>query len=438
MGWLCVVSVMLAGRGMAQFGAPKIDPATVGTVSGHVTFAENRLPARFAEVILVRRPDPEDLMPDFSNGPPKEPEKPAAKPVQKVVMISGRSGFDGSYTIGEVPPGDYYVVAKMQGYVVPIRTAANSKEARDIDKLAADLPRVHVEAARTSMTDVALHRGGVITGKVQFRDGSPVVGMQVRAELVDAPERGLVWSTLPYTPLANAVSNRGNGMDFGMGMLTTDDEGHFRLAGLAPGKYRVSAQLQTTGGMRAVSNGPTGMSSGGNGGQERTLTVFEPGVIHRPEGKVFEIKGDERFGDADIEVDLNGLHTVRGRVLTKEDGHAPSLVGLMLKEDDAKDFMFAIRAVAGPDGSFAIENVAPGTYTLGVMAAEDIEEIPPAKQEEMTKQTESGIGQMIPPKVLKQYRGDEVKVIVGEHDVMVDDILLTEAKADPEDKAGPR
>jgi hypothetical protein len=437
-GLLFVVWTILAVRLPAQFVGgrqDKVDPATVGTVTGRVTFAENRLPARFAEVILVRRPDAEDLLPDFSNGPPKELPKPAAKPAQKVVSISGRSGFDGAYTIGEVPPGDYYIVAKMQGYVVPIRRATNSKETRDIDKLAADLPMVHVEAARMSMADVALHRGGVISGKVQFRDGSPVVGMQVRAELADAPEVGMMWATLPYMPLATAVSSRGNGMDFGTEMLTTDDDGHFRLAGLAPGKYRVSAQLQMGGGTRTVSNGPTG-SSGGGIGRPVTLTVYGPGVMRRSQGKVFEIKGDERFTDADIEVDLSGLHAVRGRVLAKEDGHAPNAVYLALTEDGEDDPAMRMPRVVAIDGAFTIENVAPGTYTLRVQVAEDIEEIPQEKLAELNKQaSSSGIGEMLQPKVLKRYGAAHATVIVAEDDVTVDDILLTEAKPEADETA---
>ncbi len=405
------LGLLMAVSAAAQVPAAAVNPVG-GTVTGRLTFAETQLPARFAEVVLVRKPEPGDLPPDHYT-PPKKTDPAAPKPPEKVMLISGRSGLDGSYSIAEVPPGDYYAIPKMHGYVVPIGTAANEKEARDIEKLAAQLATVRVDVGKVAVADLVLHRGAVISGRVLFQDGSPVVGVAVRAESQDAAGEFRPM----YAPLVQAVRDSGDGMGAmaGYGSSVTDDEGRYRLAGLAAGRYRVAAELHTRGGMRMVQNGPGGLNgSPTNGHGDLTVTVYQPGVVGSARGKVFEVKDDERVADADISVDLSGLHTVRGRVLAKEDRHVLTSTYVRLTEDGGKGF--GMHAQVERDGTFAVEYVPAGTYQLFVSGEDYDRSERPAKD-----------GAWF-PKSLRSYASLKVPVIVGEHDVTVDEVLLVEAK----------
>jgi hypothetical protein len=425
MRWVAAVWLMVGMWMAAQAPEkePALNPGTLGTVTGRLTFAETQLPARFAEVVLVRKPDPGDLTPDWEDGPPSRAQLEAQrKRPPKVVSLSGRSGLDGSYTIADVPAGDYWAIARMPGYVVPIGSPATAAEAREIDKLTAALPVVHVNANQVATADVALRRGGVIAGRVTFKDGSPAVGAAVR---VESAEAGDLPHQIAYMPLVNVMANRNRLVDAGGGMLSeaTDDEGRYRLSGLTPGRYRVSVSLAAATGMRMVME-KGGMSGRPVGRDSSLLTVYLPNAVRREQGKVVEIRGDEQFLDADLEVDLDGLHTVRGKVLAQEDRHVPSFAYLMLKEDGTKGL--GKQASIEADGTFRFDYVPPGTYTLGVMYAQDVEETSQEKLEQMSRDPD--VGYATHPKVVKKYARMRVAVLVGEHDVALDDVLLVEAK----------
>jgi hypothetical protein len=98
------VAISFLGSGGSQKTPPPV-PAVTGTVTGHVTFAETRQPARLVEVTLARRPAADEVKADGSDDLPEK-----ASP--RVVAISGRSGLDGSFVISGVPVGEYYAIAK--------------------------------------------------------------------------------------------------------------------------------------------------------------------------------------------------------------------------------------------------------------------------------------------------------------------------------------
>jgi hypothetical protein len=415
---VCVV-LMAVGAG-AQDAAPAA--VAGGTVTGRLTFAETQLPARFAEVVLLRKPDAADLL-QYS---PERTRKPQSK-VQKVVSMSGRSGLDGSYTIAEVPPGDYFAIAKLPGYVVPVETPANEKEARDIGKLTAQLAVVHVDVNRVSTADLVLHRGGAIAGRMRFQDGSPAVGALVTVEPAAAESP---WELgVGYPPLAMALQSRGNLIDGGSSRGLsglTDDEGRYRIAGLPPGKYRVNAVVHTGGGYRMVSErgGISGRPVNGVG--DSVMTVYVPGAMRRADATVFEIRGDERVADADLELSLSGLHTVRGRVLAKEDRRVPNNVSITLSIDGDKGQQRFTSVEL--DGSFHFDYLPQGTYTLQVKAVDvDQKEPSPGSQPDE-----------IQANAVHPYASVKVPVIVAEHDVTVDDLLLAPSTAEDGEQDDPQ
>jgi hypothetical protein len=394
-GWLLCIAV--AGFVVAGASAQQTDGEhpPVGSVKGHVICGDTQRPARFAEVLLLRKPEPESPA-DATDARPATVE---VRRKETVLLANGRSLLDGSYEIRDVPPGDYYVLVKLTGYIGPISTVETEGDTDNLDKVLAGVPMVHIVADRSSTADVTLRRGGTVKGAVRFDDGSPLGGALVKVETV----AGVDPSRSTY-----ALDMIGNRLDQG----TTDDEGNYRISGLPPGKYRMRVDVEILGGLRVTQFGGSGSNQYGQSARSSVamhLSVYSPGTLRQSKATVFEIKGDERLSGADAKVDLGGLHSVKGRATTAEP--RCELIMGFANVNDAQETEFNRTTDVQPDGSFRIEYVPEGTYTLMVSAACD----PQPDKAGVSKQN-----------YLRQLRSAKVAVIVTDRDVDVDEIPLTE------------
>jgi hypothetical protein len=381
-GW-----VLGAVWGVAQ--KPVALPPT-GTVTGHVVCGDTQRPARFAQVALLRKPDPRPT------GPPSSEAAPHV-----MSFLDARSGLDGSYTIGEVPPGEYYVVAKLSGYLLGIEKPEDvAGAARDKEKALEGLRLVHVVAERTAQADLTLQRGGAISGRVVFDDGTPVADTDVVVEPLDSLDPARV----RYMPLMRLAGSADR--------AKTDDQGQYRISGLPKGKYVVRATIQNGGGQRVMGD-PRGnvMEFNRHSNTETRLEIYQPMNFHKADAKVYEIRGDETIADVDLRVDLNGLHAVRGRLVAESDRH-PINAGYVTLTD-VSDKNFQRQAYVDMEGRFAFTSLPGGTYTLMVQSAEDVD---PATFRSYD------------PKTLQAYATSKSQVIVGDEDVALDDLLLAAAK----------
>jgi hypothetical protein len=144
-----------------------------------------------------------------------------------------------------------------------------------------------------------------------------------------------------------------------MGTAQTDDRGIYRLTGLAPGKYSLVATVQTE-----TTGQGRGTGRGGFRGAPPVLNVYAPGTMRKADAKIIEIGGGETLDGTDIRVALNGLHTLAGRVESKADGHMLNSGSVSLA--DASDSSTTRSSSVDPDGTFRVEYLPPGTYTVTV------------------------------------------------------------------------
>jgi hypothetical protein len=323
-------------------------------------------------------------------------------------MVSGVSEMDGRFHIDGVPAGDYLVGAVMSGYVLPGTAAAVDVATEEqLKQLIASMPMVHVKAGQVASVNLMLHRGGVITGRVRFADGSPAIGSKLGWELV---ERDLgVESVRMRQPSAlreivqefesDTLHDRGGAID---------DEGRYRIFGLGPGKYIVSTVIvsQLGSGQVTMSDGTGSRASGANRIYPNMTTVYGPGVFRREEAKVFEIRGEEQVTDADLKIDISGLHTIKGRVLAGEDRHVLGQAIIRLKQD-GRDLPQL--AMMENDGSFEIDYVPSGSYTLWVTGSGTM--TVSASATEAARESQ-------------MYQQAKVAVVVGASDVMLDEVVL--------------
>ena len=384
-----------------------------GSVDGSVSDAKANLPLRFALIRLVPVPSgPEPVPIDPASVPPgtgfsREP---------RLEVVEGLSGMDGSFHLGNVPAGDYFVVAKQAGYLAPggiafsngLLTAESSK------LLAGSVQTAHVRVGQAETVRLALQRGASVEGHVHFADGSPMIGAGVTVEPLTEPVPFTGKTTEMDLALARLIASGQVRQD-----TMTDDAGQFHVSGLPAGKYIVTTgfALDHTSGHVSFTGGGGAQTSGREHMFPEMISVYQPGVFRRKSARVLDLQEGEQVRDADIVVNTDGLHTVRGKVLGKGDSRAPGGF-VQLREDVTRNE--ERMAELEEDGSFELNDLPSGTYTLKVNASNSVN-LP----EDLNRHD------------VVIYKDVKIAVVVGEHDVMLPDLLLDPLKPGEQPPPGP-
>ena len=320
---------LLASPGIAQQSA-SVTPGTTASVTGTVMYGDTQRPARFVQVDLQA--------------------VPSASATNSARGFGGfgygggfaRTGLDGTFTIQNVAPGDYWVLATAPGYVSERTMLQGQVNAgATAADLMAQMPTVHVSASGSGSIVVTLQRGAVIAGKLQWEDGSPATGVDVIAD----PAVADVAMPAPLNSLRTYSQMR----------ATTDDRGAFRITGLPGGDYVAEVQLRPT------------VQFGGGRGAANMIRIYAPGVFHKADAKPVTVKSGDERDDLRIVLDLSGLHTVSGHVnsttagMSVQSGRA-SLV-------DTTDATVQMSGAVNAAGDFSIAYVPAGTYTLSVQGS---------------------------------------------------------------------
>jgi protocatechuate 3,4-dioxygenase beta subunit len=321
---------------------------------------------------------------------------------------------DGRYVFTQLPAGRYSLSATKAGFV----TIAYGAKAPG----RAGTPIQLADAQKLEAKAVTLPKGGVVTGVVLDEHGEPAPGTPVRA--------------------MRQVMRTGEKRVESAGSDTTDDRGQYRIYGLQPGKYIVSAQPRNQGGGALQANvaaqieaamqdmqqvlgatqlggrGAAGQGGGGGGGgragqlgdllgqlgggrgqqvleqlQQQLnpdaqqsvayAPVFFPGTTSASQATTVEITtGQERYG-VDFQLQLTQTSQVSGSILGP-DGTVPTGAQITLVPKDSLPGLpgNSMTARAGQDGVFTFRNVIPGQYSITaraqVRAAVDPAAAPPA------------------------------------------------------------
>jgi hypothetical protein len=387
-----------------------------GTVTGHVTCGDSQRPARFAQVMLFGVPAEVSAAPkmDDSTDPAQMAAaiKAATSSMASMKMASAMTGIDGAFTATNVAPGDYYVFGVIPGYVAPMaQVQALYQAGADPKKPLPGIPMVHVAAEHTASADVTVERGGAISGRVVWDDGTPVARAMVTAVSPKDKKKDL--------PSQFGMLAMGSALSGGMFLGIADDLGHYRISGLAPGDYEVKATLQTQQqfgmqGGRMNMNGLMAVSP---------LVVYAPAAFHDTDAAVVTVRGADEAVDRDITFNLNGLHTVSGHVSSMEDHHALNSGRVRLQ--DAKDKDFSRQAALDANGNYSVTFVPAGTYNLTVSGAGDTE---PAKD-----QGKGGMIAFSSEHTVRSYEKAEQTVVVADSDLIGQDIELKPSKTTAKD-----
>ncbi len=333
---VCVCSLLAAGELRAQEviinrttteapiqmpGMPGMGPrqAKTGTarLRGRVTAAEAGGPVRRAQV-RISGPD--------------------------IGSKSALTDAEGRYEFRDLPAGRFNLSATKSGFVtVQYGQTRPFESGKAIDLTDGQL---------MDKGDISMPRGSVISGRLLDEFGDPIADAMVSA-------MRSVWS-----------GGRRRLMSTGR-TATTNDLGQFRIYGLSPGDYFVSATSRggdmmgmemamaaTLG--AAAAGGPVG--SNPNSGYAPT---YFPGTANGAEAQKISLTAGQEAQNTDFALLPVRLAKISGTVVSSDgkpvDG---SMINAMPRGGDGMAMMMAGAARTDKNGNFTITNVAPGDYTL--------------------------------------------------------------------------
>ena len=235
---------------------------------------------------------------------------------------------NGRWELKDLPAGSYTVAATRSGYVM-----AGYRQSR---MTSPPRPVALTDRETRENIDVALMPGGVIVGRIVDEFGEPVADVTVTAQRLQFS--GGVRRPVMSGPLSSS-----------------NDIGEFRLFGLQPGAYYVSASP------RPSSNPFDAPADRIGYGQTWYPSATDLGSAQR----VMVTAGDTVSG---IVVALSPSRTARvsGTVLGA-DG-LPIRGGSVMVAGATSPTFFGLNGMVRPDGSFTVNVVAPGEYTLRATA----------------------------------------------------------------------
>lgn len=303
------------GQGPARPGGPARDAqaeekAGTAVIKGKVLAAETNAPIRRAQVRL--------MSPELRGG--------------RVATTDP----DGRFEFRDLPAGRYTLNTSKAGFV---SMQYGQRRAFEQGK-----PIEMLDAQVMDTADFRLPRGSAITGRILDEFGEPVADAMVQA--------------MQY----QYVAGQRQLMPTGRGGQT-NDLGQYRIYGLSPGDYIVSASVASVGGFE--------MEASASAGRAETTSyapTYYPGTQSAADAQRLAVAIGQEASSVDFALLPVRTARITGIVLDSEG--KPVVNGMvMLLPREVGGLMMRIGSNAGrtnKDGAFTISNVAPGEYTLNV------------------------------------------------------------------------
>ena len=273
-----------------------------------------------------------------------DPARVAEQMFNAPASMKATTDSDGVYKLEGVPAGKYRVAAS-----APALVSVNVNSGGEVTV---------TEDTTAEGVDFDLSLGGVITGMITDTEGRPVIGDRVTIKPLDK-------AAAATPPSVEAM--------IGDRMYTTDDRGIYRIFGLRPGLYIVSA-------------GKDSLMSTFIPQRQRHVQTFYPSVKEEAKAKPVQVAAgseatgvDIRFSEAD-----KGF-VISGRVVDSEKNTpiANAMVAYSKAQGDSTESVTiesdtpGAGGISGMPGGFTTTNdkgefrfasVAPGKYKLETMS----------------------------------------------------------------------
>lgn len=252
--------------------------------------------------------------------------------------ISAVTDAGGRFQIKGIEPGRYKLMVNRNGFVA---YEYGQKKPNDPGAVLTLRPGQELKDLVFRLIPAA-----VIAGRILDEDGEPLASVAVSAarEVYSEGKRTLSTSTV----------------------AATDDLGGFRLFGLSPGHYIVSAVYPHWG-----RYGPdTGGAENEDPSQQGYAKMYYPGTVDPSKAIPLSIKPGEELSSIEILMRQVVVYHVRGHVynqITHRTGTEANVFLMPKKRGLEWDFFDNQAMVEKKDGSFDISEVLPGSYILNAM-----------------------------------------------------------------------
>ncbi len=291
-------------------------PPPVGRITGRVVVADTGRPLKRARVYL------------------SAPELPEGRG-----MLTDETGI---FDITELPAGRYLISVSKAGFVTLMYGQRRPFQPGTPLQLA--------DGQQIKGVDFSLPRGSVVAGRVFDEDGDPMPGASVRV--------------MRYQYL------QGDRRLMPVGNAETDDKGQYRVWGLMPGDYYVSAIVRNPN-FRGR-GGPAARGGDAEGEDARAYApTFFPGVPAVDEAKPVTVGLGQESLDINFNLQLVRTSRISGLV-DNPDGTPATSGNVTLIAESASGRGGPIGMRYGGridwDGSFTLTNVPPGRYVLRASA----------------------------------------------------------------------
>jgi len=258
------------------------------------------------------------------------------------LVQSAQTDDNGRYEIKGLPAGRYVVAASKTGFVT-----VNYGQRRP---LRPGTPLQINDGQQLQNVSFTLPRGSVITGHIMDEDGEPLAraSVTVLRYQYQSGERRLVVA----------------------GSDQTDDRGQYRVYGLPPGEYHVSAVTRLAEGrpLERLMQLVAAQQNQALAADEEPLgyaPTYYPGVITAAEATRVTASLGQETGGVNFQLQLVPMARLSGLV-TNIDGSplAGGNVIVVPEEGGAAARGANITGRVGPDGTFVVDEVPPGRYTV--------------------------------------------------------------------------
>jgi len=316
---LGLVLSLVVVTGPASAAAPQAGTPSAH-LSGRVVEDVTGAPISSAQVMLVPQP------------------RTAPGPVPLTVTDQ-----DGRYTFEGVAPGRYRVDVLKAGILPPADPA--------------DAPTLTLAAGQViDDWNVPVRRAGAIAGRILDPFGEPLADVSVRAVQQTAS------SAASSQPIVNSPFSADLAVHGLQGLrpqgFQTNDLGEFRIFGLAPGEYLLSASPQQRLGFQNASAGTTLLAS-----------TFYPGVPDTSAAQTIVVTAGETV--ASVEFRLLTAAGFRVSGIVADEAGAPVAGAMVMLRGDPRSGV----AIMGPvgqtasdaNGGFVLGNVPSGSYYATVI-----------------------------------------------------------------------
>ena len=242
---------------------------------------------------------------------------------------------DGRFSFKDVPPGEYRVTVTRNGFVTESYGARHPMD-----------PGLPLTLSSGKQADDLIFRltpAAIITGHVRDENGEALPWAQVIALL-----SYFVQGKRTLMPASTS---------------TTNDLGEYRLFNLPPGKYLLSAgyeMSQSVGISMAI-------AMGSRERREGLTTTYYPGTSDPLQAAAVNVEPGAEIHSMDFSLRPSGVFHIRGHVSGLSPGRAGFGGAVMLRRGNSR-LSAAMperdAAVKTEDGTFDIDQVAPGSYEI--------------------------------------------------------------------------